>query len=186
MPGCGYILSCSDFLPDFKYIICLLVDPKCTILHGADRLYNKLLVPRLAFLITPWWSLNNTWLHNTYHKQIYLHLIYMSQEGSSLASPKRVIYKLFHRLCSGDTYKDCSRTQITIRLGQANQTSRFDRDSPGLDRDVPVSRKGTFGTHLCPSSQKAFPVWTDSRASLVTFLFLVFYKRNCQHKPSKE
>jgi len=38
MPECGYILSCSDILPDFKYIICLLVDPKCTILQGADRL----------------------------------------------------------------------------------------------------------------------------------------------------
>ena len=38
MPGCGYILLCSDFLPDFKYIIYLLVFPKCTILHLSDQL----------------------------------------------------------------------------------------------------------------------------------------------------
>jgi len=27
-------------------------------------------------------------------------------------------------------------------LAQADQTSRFDRDSPGLERDVPVSQNG--------------------------------------------
>jgi len=33
--------------------------------------------------------------------------------------------------------------------------------SPGLERDVPVSRKGMFGTHLCPGLQKAVPVGTE-------------------------
>jgi hypothetical protein len=33
---------------------------------------------------------------------------------------------------------------------ELGQTSRFDRDSPGLRRRVPVSRKNTFGTQKCP------------------------------------
>jgi len=44
---------------------------------------------------------------------------------------------------------------------QADQTSRFDRDSPGLERDVPVSRKGTFVTYLCPGLRKAISVGTE-------------------------
>jgi len=44
---------------------------------------------------------------------------------------------------------------------QAAQTSRFDRDSPGLKRDVPVSRKDTFGMHSCPGLQKAIPVGAE-------------------------
>jgi len=48
---------------------------------------------------------------------------------------------------------------FTIRiLVQADHKSQFDRDSPGLECDVPVSRKGTFGTHLC--LQKAALVGT--------------------------
>jgi len=43
---------------------------------------------------------------------------------------------------------------------QADQTYRFDRDSPGLVHDVPVSRKGTFVMHLCPGLQKAVLVGT--------------------------
>jgi len=49
----------------------------------------------------------------------------------------------------------------TVSWVQADRTSRFDRDSPGLERYVPVSRKGTFGTHLCPGLQKAVPVRTE-------------------------
>jgi len=52
-------------------------------------------------------------------------------------------------------------------VGQADQTSRFDRDSPGLERDVPVSRKGTFGTHLCRDLQTTILVGTEG-ISLVT------------------
>jgi len=44
---------------------------------------------------------------------------------------------------------------------KADQTFRFDRDSPGLERDVPVSRKGKFGIHLCPGLQKTVPVGTE-------------------------
>jgi len=58
---------------------------------------------------------------------------------------------------------------VTVRVGQADQTSRFDRDSPGLECDVPVSRKGTFG---CRKQNR----W-EQKASLVTFQFPVFIKR---------
>jgi len=53
----------------------------------------------------------------------------------------------------------CNQREGSAR--QADQTSRFHRDSPGLERDVPVSRKDTFGTHLCPSLQKAVPIGTE-------------------------
>jgi len=49
----------------------------------------------------------------------------------------------------------------TWQLIQADRTSRFDLDSPGLECDVPVSRKGTFGTHLCPGLKKAVLVGTE-------------------------
>jgi len=44
---------------------------------------------------------------------------------------------------------------------QANQTSRFDWDSPGLEHYVLVSRKGTYVTHLCSGLQKAILVETE-------------------------
>jgi len=43
---------------------------------------------------------------------------------------------------------------------QADQTSGFDWDSRSLERDVPVSRKPTLGTHLCLGLQKAVTVGT--------------------------
>jgi len=46
------------------------------------------------------------------------------------------------------------RTPFLQRSTQADQTSQFDRDCAGLERDVPVSREGTFVTHLCPGLQK--------------------------------
>jgi len=48
-----------------------------------------------------------------------------------------------------------------LYLIRADQTSWFDRDSPGLERDVPVSRKSTFETHSCPGLQKAVLVGTE-------------------------
>jgi len=45
--------------------------------------------------------------------------------------------------------------------GQADQTSRSDQDSPGLERDVPVSRKGKFRAHLFPGLQKVIPGGTE-------------------------
>jgi len=55
-----------------------------------------------------------------------------------------------------------------VIVHQADQTSRFDRDNPGLERDVPVSRKGTFGTHLC--RDREHHLWLS----------------RCQRKPSEE
>jgi len=53
---------------------------------------------------------------------------------------------------------------------QGDQTSGFDRDSPGLRGYVPLSRDITFGTRKCPGFD--YESWSGLRLKLLTVIFM--------------
>jgi len=54
-----------------------------------------------------------------------------------------------------------NHTSTPVYLNKLLLLTRLLHCIPGLERDVLMSRKGTFGTHLCPDLQKAVPVGTE-------------------------
>jgi len=75
-------------------------------------------------------------------------------------STVRVLYGMSKHK-TGKTGSRIDTPDRELSSDQADHTSQFDRDSPALERDVPVYRKSTFGTHLCSGLQKAVLVGTD-------------------------
>jgi len=86
---------------------------------------------------------------------------------------------------SVNTAKYCaSHRNSGVLHVQADQTSRLDRDSPGLERDVPMSWKGTFRMHLCPGLQKVVLVGTEGITCSLKIEYLRYFcKQMCGAPP---